>query len=85
MRSYNQNNIRIKIPAKWTGDDALYLIIRETNDEGDQVNAITTEELRDILYLGTKIFIENDRDLLKVDHCTMHITPHPDCPMCNNN
>jgi hypothetical protein len=68
MKSYNKNNIRIKTLAKWTGDDGIYLTVNPINDcEDKQTIVITTDELRDILYLGTKIFIENDPEIMKAD------------------
>jgi hypothetical protein len=67
MKSFNKNNIRLEVPAKWTGDDELYIIVDPINDcEDRQIIFITTQEAEDINYVITKYFIENDPDLLKV-------------------
>ena len=67
MKNYNKNNIRLKVPAKWTGDDGLYLIVgKDTGYDKKQTIVITTQEARDISYVITKYFIDNDPDLKKV-------------------
>lgn len=60
---YRQNNIHIKVPKLI--NQGLFLIVEDEHTKNTL--ALTFEELKDIVELGTRVMIDNDPEIKKVE------------------